>query len=250
MIARPRPRLRRSCARSTWTRRCRSTWLESNEPSYILYTSGTTGKPKGVQRDTGGYAVALAASMKHIFCCEAGRGVLLDLGHRLGGGPFVHRLRAAHQRLDHDHVRGRADAPRRGHLVEDRAGLEGDLDVHLAHRDPRAEEAGPEVHERARHRARSSTCSSRASRSTSPPRAGCPTTSARRHRRQLLADRDRLADPHRVPGRRGHAAQVRLAVVRRVRLPREAQARGDRQGGRRQREGRAVHRAAAAAGRR
>jgi propionyl-CoA synthetase len=48
------------------------TWLESNEPSYTLYTSGTTGKPKGVQRDTGGYAVALAASMKHIFCGSPG----------------------------------------------------------------------------------------------------------------------------------------------------------------------------------
>jgi len=42
-------------------------WLESTEISYTIYTSGTTGKPKGVQRDVGGYAVALAASMKHIF---------------------------------------------------------------------------------------------------------------------------------------------------------------------------------------
>ncbi|MFV0678879.1 propionate--CoA ligase [Ottowia sp.] len=47
-------------------------WVESTHPSYTLYTSGTTGKPKGVQRDTGGYAVALAASMKHIFTGNPG----------------------------------------------------------------------------------------------------------------------------------------------------------------------------------
>ncbi len=48
------------------------TWVESNHPSYILYTSGTTGLPKGVQRDTGGYAVALAASMKYIYDARPG----------------------------------------------------------------------------------------------------------------------------------------------------------------------------------
>jgi propionyl-CoA synthetase len=67
-------------------------WLESNEPSYILYTSGTTGQPKGVQRDVGGYAVALAASMKYIFCGEAGETMFTtsDIGWVVGHSYIIY----------------------------------------------------------------------------------------------------------------------------------------------------------------
>ncbi|MDO4681840.1 MAG: propionyl-CoA synthetase [Lautropia sp.] len=46
--------------------------VEGNHPSYILYTSGTTGQPKGVVRHTAGQAVALAWSMKAIFNIDPG----------------------------------------------------------------------------------------------------------------------------------------------------------------------------------
>lgn len=67
-------------------------WLESNAPSYILYTSGTTGKAKGVQRDTGGHAVALATSMEYLFGAKPGDTIFTtsDLGWVVGHSYVVY----------------------------------------------------------------------------------------------------------------------------------------------------------------
>lgn len=46
--------------------------VAATDPLYVLYTSGTTGKPKGIVRDNGGHAVALLWSMRHVYDTEPG----------------------------------------------------------------------------------------------------------------------------------------------------------------------------------
>ena len=129
--------------------------MDSEDLLFLMYTSGTTAKPKGIVHTTAGYLCGVATTHHYIFDLKTDDGrLLVRRRHRLDHRSQLHRLRAALQRDDVGHVRGHAGLPGQGPLVGDRRALQGDDPLHRADGDPLAHEVGAGV------RGRSTTSSS------------------------------------------------------------------------------------------
>ena len=146
---------------------CPPAELDAEHPLFILYTSGSTAKPKGILHTTGGYLTGVAWTHKHVFDLKPEEDVFwcsADVGWVTGHsyivyGPLVERRHVGD-------VRGRARLPRQGHLVGAVRALRRDDLLHRADRDPRLHQVGRRVPASATTSRRSGCWGRSASRST------------------------------------------------------------------------------------
>ena len=154
---------------------CPPEHMDSEDLLYLLYTSGTTAKPKGIMHTTGGYLTQVAFTHKYVFDLHPERDIYwcaADIGWVTGHSYIVYGpLTNGATSVIYE---GTPDTPGPRPPLVDRRALRRDPALHRADGDPH-------VHEVGRHRARVATtcrrcaCSARWA-SPSTPRRGCGTT--------------------------------------------------------------------------